>query len=224
MKSFTIYKEYYDLITLLTEEEQKNLILSIFKYMFEDEIPVLNDRENKIFVNLKRPLDKSKKQSSNSVKKSQTKTKQKPNKNQTYNQRDIQSGTQTGNTSKMSMSMYNVNVYVKKIIEYLNKKVGTNYKYNTSSTVAKIKARLNEGYKLDDFIVVIDKKVNEWKGTDLEKYLRPETLFGTKFESYLNQKEIKAKTPDWFNKESQNTKPTQNEQEEMKNILEELEG
>ena len=60
IKSFTIYEEYYDLITLLDREEQKELILAIFEYMFENKNPVLNDREFKIFNNLKRPLEKSK--------------------------------------------------------------------------------------------------------------------------------------------------------------------
>ncbi len=225
MKSFTIYEEYYDLITLLNEEEQKNLLLSIFKYMFEDKIPNLTDRENKVFINLKRPLDKSKNQSTKSLKRNQTSNRMSNRMdNQTGNQTGNQKGNRTGNTSKMYMSMSNVNVYVKKIIEYLNKKVGTNYKNTTVSTINKIKARLNEGYKLDDFIVVIDKKTAEWKGTDLEKYLRPETLFGTKFESYLNQKETKQKLPKWFNKDSQNEQTTKEEREEMKNILEELEG
>ena len=44
---------------------------------------------------------------------------------------------------------------------------------------------------IDDFKTVIDKKADDWIGTDMEKYLRPETLFGTKFESYLNQPEKK---------------------------------
>lgn len=48
-------------------------------------------------------------------------------------------------------------------------------------------ARLNEGYTVEDFYTVIDKKYDEWQGTEREKYLRPETLFGNKFESYLNQ-------------------------------------
>lgn len=49
---------------------------------------------------------------------------------------------------------------------------------------------MNEGFSVEDFKTVIDKKYNDWKGTEWEKYLRPETLFGAKFESYLNQKEI----------------------------------
>ena len=64
MKSFTIYREYYDLITLLNEKEQANVLLAIAKYMFEDKEITLNNNENKIFINLKRPLDKSKNQSS----------------------------------------------------------------------------------------------------------------------------------------------------------------
>ncbi len=79
------------------------------------------------------------------------------------------------------------------VIEYLNLKLGTNYKTSTRKTRDCIKARYNEGYRLDDFKLVIDKKYNEWNGTDMEKYLRPETLFGNKFEGYLNQKEKKNK-------------------------------
>ena len=44
---------------------------------------------------------------------------------------------------------------------------------------------------MDDFIAVIDKKTAEWMGTKWEKFLRPETLFGPKFESYLNQNATK---------------------------------
>ena len=74
------------------------------------------------------------------------------------------------------------------IVSYLNEKAGTHYRAKSKHTASKITARLNEGYTVDDFKVVIDKKCAEWIGTEHEKYLRPETLFGTKFESYLNQK------------------------------------
>lgn len=77
------------------------------------------------------------------------------------------------------------------IVEYLNQKAGTNYKPSSKATQTKIHARLKEGYTLDDFKLVIDKKCDEWKGTQMEQYLRPETLFGTKFESYLNAKIVK---------------------------------
>ena len=77
---------------------------------------------------------------------------------------------------------------IEEIISYLNEKAGTNYKPTTKKTQDFIKARFNEGFNIDDFKTVIDKKVNSWAGTEWEKFIRPETLFGTKFESYLNEK------------------------------------
>lgn len=75
------------------------------------------------------------------------------------------------------------------IISYLNEKAGTKYKATTDKTKKAIHARLSEGFKVDDFKTVIDKKCDEWIGDEkMEKYLRPETLFGTKFEGYLNAK------------------------------------
>lgn len=77
----------------------------------------------------------------------------------------------------------------KDIISYLNDKTSSNYKPSTKKTKNLIRARWNEGFTLDDFKHVIDVKVQEWlNNREMSKYLRPETLFGTKFESYLNQK------------------------------------
>lgn len=74
------------------------------------------------------------------------------------------------------------------IISYLNEKAGTRYRATTPKTKTAIKARLAEGFTLDDFKAVIDNKCRDWLGTEWEKFLRPETLFGTKFEGYLNAK------------------------------------
>lgn len=81
----------------------------------------------------------------------------------------------------------------KKIIDYLNARCGTKYRHTTTGTRKHIHARLAEGYTEKDFQVVIDKKCAEWMGTEQEKYLRPETLFGSKFESYLNQNIIRGR-------------------------------
>ena len=83
-----------------------------------------------------------------------------------------------------------INIY-SSIINYLNKQANTRYRVNNKKTKTLIKARLNEGFTEDDFYKVIDNKVNEWANTDMNKYLRPETLFSPKFEGYLNQKEVK---------------------------------
>ena len=74
------------------------------------------------------------------------------------------------------------------IISYLNQVVGTNYRASSKKTKTCIHARLEEGFTIEDFKIVINKKSSEWMGTEFEKFLRPETLFGTKFEGYLNAK------------------------------------
>lgn len=74
------------------------------------------------------------------------------------------------------------------IIDYLNEKAETRYRASTPKTQAHIRARWGEGYRLDDFKRVIDVKCDEWlDDTKMRKYLCPDTLFGTKFEKYLNQ-------------------------------------
>ena len=84
----------------------------------------------------------------------------------------------------------------KEIVDYLNNLAGTNYRASSKKTQQLIKARINEGYTLEDFKVVIEKKTREWiNDNKMKAYLRPETLFGTKFEGYLNQpvKELTTK-------------------------------
>ncbi len=77
----------------------------------------------------------------------------------------------------------------KTIIDYLNDKAGTKYRSSSKDTQKHIKARFNNGFTLEDFKTVIDNKVFEWgNNSKMSVYLRPKTLFGTKFEDYLNQK------------------------------------
>lgn len=74
------------------------------------------------------------------------------------------------------------------IVSYLNEAAGTKYKATAEKTRKLIRARLAEGFTVEDFQRVIDTKCADWLNTDYAKFLRPETLFGTKFESYLNQR------------------------------------
>lgn len=103
------------------------------------------------------------------------------------------------------------NIYVpyKEIITYLNEKTGKKLRWDVKSNQEEIKARFNEGYTLDDFKTVIDKKYHEWgrkptkeelqRGVnDMRIYLRPKTLFGSNFDVYLNQEQTEkmpAKPP-----------------------------
>jgi len=80
------------------------------------------------------------------------------------------------------------------VIDHLNKCTGKSYKANSKIAISNINARLKDGYEFDDFIKVIEVKTIKWKGTKMEDYLTPNTLFGNKFESYLNEKLVVEKT------------------------------
>lgn len=84
---------------------------------------------------------------------------------------------------------------ISEIIDYLNQKTGKHFRKSIANTTRAINARIKEGFTVDDFKAVIDKKVIEWgKDERMKQYLRPQTLFGTKFESYLNQDLVEHKT------------------------------
>ena len=78
------------------------------------------------------------------------------------------------------------------IIAYLNRRAGTNYRPTTKTTQRLIRARWREGWRKSDFLKVIDSKVDAWQADPkMTQYLRPETLFGPKFESYTNAAQTK---------------------------------
>lgn len=81
----------------------------------------------------------------------------------------------------------NIFLICQEVISYLNLKAKRNFKVDTASHQKFIKARLKEGYVLEDFKKVVDIMVAKWKGTDYEQYLQPQTLFGNKMDNYLNQ-------------------------------------
>lgn len=88
----------------------------------------------------------------------------------------------TNNDSRVDFIPY------KEIIDYLNSKTGKRFSHKSNANQKLIKARINEGYTKDDFFNVIDTKTNEWINVeDMRQYLQPTTLFGNKFDKYLNQ-------------------------------------
>lgn len=105
----------------------------------------------------------------------------------------------TSDESSYSYSISNSNSLsfsnsIKEIIDYLNIKTNKRYTYSNKSINRYITGRLNDGFTVDDFKTVIDKKYDEWIGTEFEQYLKPTTLFApSHFEEYLNQPEKKKK-------------------------------
>ncbi|CVK17549.1 conserved phage C-terminal domain-containing protein [Sporomusa sphaeroides] len=123
-----------------------------------------------------------------------------PPKSDSKNDSKMTTKEQQNNTNKnvKNGKNENNNIYsvetipFREIIDYLNQSCGTSYRV-TEKHKTSIRTRWQEKYTFDDFKKVIEKKAKEWLGTDSAKYLRPETLFGTKFDSYLNQLETEPK-------------------------------
>ena len=114
---------------------------------------------------------------------------------------------------------------IKEIVDYLNLKINSKYRASTKSTKDSIVARLNEGFTVEDFKTVIDNQYNKWHNTEWEQYLRPQTLFGTKFESYLNTP-VKGKKDsnaniDWNEWDKKNNNSSQLDSTEIDKLFEE---
>ena len=74
------------------------------------------------------------------------------------------------------------------IVAALNGALGTSYRPTSKKTRQLIHARWAEGFRFPDFEAVIDTMAAAWvDDPKMSAYLRPETLFGPKFESYLNR-------------------------------------
>lgn len=109
INSFTAYRDYHELITILSEKEQKELICAIWYYMFEGIEPKLNKNQMKIFNNLKRPLDKSKSKSKNG---SISKSNENQNKEQIDNQNEIKTKSNENQNNNKNKSHQDVDVIV----------------------------------------------------------------------------------------------------------------
>ena len=114
------------------------------------------------------------------------------------NTKEELSTTSNNNTRDIyTTSSNSTRVPYKEIIDYLNEKTGRNYKHKAKVNQRVIKARMNEGYTLEDFKTVIDKKFDKWNNdVKMKEFLRPETLFSTKFDRYLNE-ETESNQKSW---------------------------
>lgn len=89
-------------------------------------------------------------------------------------------------------SKYNIEV-IDIILNYLNTKTNKSFSSKNTSTCKLISTRLQEGFTLENFYYIIDIKTEQWLNNESEAFLRPQTLFGDKMESYVNEKPLKSK-------------------------------
>lgn len=176
-ESLIFYQSFAKAIKKLPEEEQLKALWSIIDYALEDKEPDGEGMHMVVFEMAKPQIDAN-----------------------TERKRNGARGGRPSKGSEVKLPEKKTDVPEKKkevllykdIVDYLNAKAGKNFKVN-ERTKTFIHARINEGYVLRDFQTVIERKTAEWKGTEMDQFLRPETLFGTKFESYLNQKAVVSK-------------------------------
>ncbi len=211
--NFLLKKSHQEIFNELSKEEAGELIKGIFQYVNTGDSG-LSGLLNAVFIPIKKYIDENEKKyqaicernrqnGANGGRPKKEETQENPmgydglenetqktqvdNLGQNTHISYITNHTSFDHKSNNQLSNNNLDI-IKNIVSYLNDKTESKFKYTTKATQRKINARLNEGYKFDDFIAVIDKKYKEWKNTEFEQYLCPDTLFGTKFEKYLNQK------------------------------------
>ena len=201
--SFILYHDTLSVIEELTDEQAGQIIKEIYRISMHLNNPekakkpsglsgllnsvlhpfkmqLLRDFEAYKAVAL-RNAENGKKGGRPTIRKNPTKPKKADKDNEKDNEKDKDSVNDSNIKELLSCNK------CKDIISYLNAKADTNYRATSRKTASLINARLKEGFTLEDFKSEIDDKVLEWGGDHkMSKYLRPETLFGTKFEGYLN--------------------------------------
>ena len=205
--SVVFYRSFYEAVKDLPPEAFKESVQAILDYGLDDKPPDKQGTIAHTVFSLVRPqIDANNRRFKNGCKggkePNQTRTKPEPNCNQTRTKPEPnrnQDGTKAEPKEKGEINNKTIMppptsrgrpaYQYGEVVDYLNLRAGTRYRSTSEDTRKHIRARIDEGYTLEDFKAVIDHKVAEWKGTEWEKFLRPSTLFGSKFEGYLNQRE-----------------------------------
>lgn len=129
-------------------------------------------------------------------------------------QKEKENNKNTNSNNKNNKLLYS------KIIDYLNVQSFQDYETNDPEAIKVIKSKIAEGFNYDDFKRVIDIKCKEWLGTKFDVYLRPSTLFGNKFERYLNQKSPAYINNSFYNNDSfSNRKQRSYDMKKIENII-----
>ena len=212
INSFSIYAEYMDLFELLpTEEERGQLIWKILKYMFYDEIPVLNDNQTRIFNNLKRPLDKSKKKSNKNQNEIKTEPKQNQNETKSKAHQDV-----------------NVNVNVDVNGKKEDRVIGEEEKKEEKIHFAEFVSMTNAEY--EKLVSTYGKKsadqciqtLDNYKGSSGKKYKSDYRAILSWVVDKLNLNS-KSKNPEWFDKDLKNEEMSEEDKKELDEILSSIE-
>lgn len=191
--TFTVYRSVYDALIAYPPAEMKEAFRLIGEYALDGKLP--DPQEGVaygLFCSVKPLIDRSAKKADAGRKGGEASTSKREAKRKQ---------TEAGERKEKQTN----NDLCDTVISYLNQKVGAKFKSRSDATRRLVNARAAEGFTEQDFRTVIDKKAAEWKGTEWAKFLRPQTLFGTKFESYLNQQNGSARPNKFVNFEQSDT-------------------
>ena len=206
--SFVFYRSFMESLTCFDDQTRLAVYDALTQYALNGIETELNGSALGIFKLIKPQIDANNRRFENGQKggrlKNQTETKPKPKENQTetkvepnvnVNVNDNVNDIKKNNVGKPDTFDRDI----KEIVDYLNQKTQSNFKPKTEETRKSIRARLKEGYTVDDFKRVIDSKSSDWSDSErMREYLRPSTLFRpSNFEAYLNEAnrpKVKKKT------------------------------
>lgn len=215
MNGFTFYNNYYELIKYLKDKDRLELYDAIFKYMFENEEPSFDDLKKGIWINIKMPLDTSKKQHFNGAKGGRPK---KPNKNPKETQTETQPITQKKTNNNFLFLISNF-LFLKdrgllrgKIEEWLEYKKQRKDKPYTEIGFKKLLTQIENNvnkYGEEQVIELIDECMsNNYQGIIFDK---------------LKVRKPKIQElPSWFDKKTENGELTAEEEKEYNELLKEI--
>ncbi len=198
LEYFPCFHSYRRRTKNLTDQEVGRLFRALLEYSETGEAPELTGRESIAFDFIADDIDRARERYDDSCRKNAENVKKRWSKEDTTEYDRIRPHTKdTKAKAKAKAKAKEKKIdnallaqAAAQIIGHLNEQTGANYRSESKATQTKIHARMAEGYTVEDFVAVIDKKCAEWlHDPKMQAYLRPETLFGTKFESYLNAPE-----------------------------------
>lgn len=190
-KSFLLHIDSLCILEDLTDEQKGQLFNAIYKFQLGEEI-TLSPMIKIAFSQFKNQFMRDEEKYKNTCQ-ARKLAGSKGGKQRVANQANATNckqdeANQAENKNKNKSDNDNNKDSVNDIIIFLNKKANTSYRSSGIKTISLINARLNEGFTIKDFETVINKKCDTWlSDKKMSAYLRPETLFGTKFEGYLNE-------------------------------------
>ena len=209
--SFVVYLDIKEIVDELDDAQVAALFRAMLDYQTTGKVPKLSGALRYIFIPIRQQMDrdrekwdKTKAARSESGRKGGLKSGEARAKQKEANEANASFGSSNEANEANEAVNVNVNVNVNdnvngtvsdslpdasslslSLIEYLNDKVGTEYKADKATT-ERISILLEDGYTEEQIRTVIDRKCSEWLNDEkMRTYLRPSTLFGDKFPEYV---------------------------------------